>query len=264
MQRRAARAIKPEAAAGFDAAGAAQASLAERVGEDRLTRELAFARAVMAWLDAEAANAEASTWPTRYAAWALLSPEAGKAGTRDGLLFKAPHKLDSEHLRADRDRGRCARRRRDPKLPRPHAAPSRGLRADRRRLSICVARLDHAHYCIWCHNQGKDSCSSGLKDARTAAFQKIAVRRHPGGLPARGEDLGDEHPQEPRASRSARWPWSSVDNPMVAATGHRICNDCMKACIYQKQEPVDIPQVETRTLKDVLGLPWGFEIYSAC
>src|SRR5205823_6175315 len=26
-------------------------------------------------------------------------------------------------------------------------------------------------------------------------------------------------------------------------------------------EPVDIPQAETRTLKDVLELPWGFEIY---
>src|SRR5262249_10767020 len=52
-----------------------------------------------------------------------------------------------------------------------------------------------------------------------------------------------------------------IDNPMCAATGHRICNDCMKACIYQKQEPVDIPQVETRILKEVLALPWGFEIY---
>ena len=49
----------------------------------------------------------------------------------------------------------------------------------------------------------------------------------------------------------------TVDNPMCAATGHRICNDCMKSCIYQKQEPVDIPQVETRTLKDVLELPYG-------
>ena len=49
---------------------------------------------------------------------------------------------------------------------------------------------------------------------------------------------------------------------MCAGTGHRICNDCMKSCIFQKQEPVDIPQVETRTLKDVLELPWGFEIYS--
>jgi len=36
----------------------------------------------------------------------------------------------------------------------------------------------------------------------------------------------------------------------------------MKSCIYQKQDPVDIPQAETRTLKDVLQLPWGFEIYS--
>ena len=36
----------------------------------------------------------------------------------------------------------------------------------------------------------------------------------------------------------------------------------MKACVYQKQEPVDIPQSETRTLKDVLALPWGFEVYA--
>jgi NADPH-dependent glutamate synthase beta subunit-like oxidoreductase/NAD(P)H-flavin reductase len=54
----------------------------------------------------------------------------------------------------------------------------------------------------------------------------------------------------------------TVDNPMVAATGHRICNDCMKSCIFQKQEPVNIPQIETRTIKDVLALPYGFEIYS--
>ncbi|HST01536.1 MAG TPA: FAD-dependent oxidoreductase, partial [Usitatibacter sp.] len=53
-----------------------------------------------------------------------------------------------------------------------------------------------------------------------------------------------------------------IDNPTCCATGHRICNDCMKSCIYQRQDPVDIPQAETRTLKDVLELPWGFEIYS--
>ncbi len=51
---------------------------------------------------------------------------------------------------------------------------------------------------------------------------------------------------------------ATVDNPMCAGTGHRICNDCMKSCIYQKQEPVDIPQIETETLKDLLSLPWGF------
>ena len=53
----------------------------------------------------------------------------------------------------------------------------------------------------------------------------------------------------------------TIDNPMCPGTGHRICNDCMKACIYQKQEPVNIPQIETGVLTDVLALPWGFEIY---
>ena len=48
---------------------------------------------------------------------------------------------------------------------------------------------------------------------------------------------------------------------MCPGTGHRICNDCMKACIFQKQEPVNIPLAETATLTDVLDLPWGFEIY---
>ncbi len=67
--------------------------------------------------------------------------------------------------------------------------------------------------------------------------------------------------------RAEGWPVGAlamvcIDNPMVAATGHRICNDCMKSCIYQKQDPVDIPQSETRLLKDVLALPWGFEVYS--
>ena len=54
----------------------------------------------------------------------------------------------------------------------------------------------------------------------------------------------------------------TIDNPMCAGTGHRICNDCMKGCIFQKQEPVNIPLVETSALTDVLDLPYGFEIYS--
>ena len=35
----------------------------------------------------------------------------------------------------------------------------------------------------------------------------------------------------------------------------------MKACVYQKQEPVNIPEIETRVLTDILQLPWGVEIY---
>ena len=48
-----------------------------------------------------------------------------------------------------------------------------------------------------------------------------------------------------------------IDNPMCPGTGHRICNDCMKACVFQKQEPVNIPQIETRVLTEVLSLPVG-------
>jgi NADPH-dependent glutamate synthase beta subunit-like oxidoreductase/NAD(P)H-flavin reductase len=53
-----------------------------------------------------------------------------------------------------------------------------------------------------------------------------------------------------------------LDNPMCPGTGHRICNDCMKGCIFQKQDPVNIPQAETGVISDVLELPFGFEIYS--
>ena len=28
-----------------------------------------------------------------------------------------------------------------------------------------------------------------------------------------------------------------IDNPLCPGTGHRICNDCMKGCIYQKSRP---------------------------
>ena len=67
------------------------------------------------------------------------------------------------------------------------------------------------------------------------------------------EKISEMHALRKRgdADRRARAS-SSLDNPMCPGTGHRICNDCMKACIYQKQEPVNIPQIETGVLTDVL------------
>ena len=53
----------------------------------------------------------------------------------------------------------------------------------------------------------------------------------------------------------------AIDNPLCAGTGHRIFNDCMKSCIFQKQDPVNVPEIETRLLTDVLNLPWGVEIF---
>ncbi|HEX7967905.1 MAG TPA: FAD-dependent oxidoreductase, partial [Stellaceae bacterium] len=119
--------------------------------------------------------------------------------------------------------------------------------------------LSETHYCVLCHERDKDSCSKGLRD------KDGKVTPNPLGIPLPGcpldEKISEMNVVKARGNSVGALAVVAVDNPMCAATGHRICNDCMKACIYQKQEPVDIPQVETRTLKDVLGLPWGFEIY---
>jgi NADPH-dependent glutamate synthase beta subunit-like oxidoreductase/NAD(P)H-flavin reductase len=121
--------------------------------------------------------------------------------------------------------------------------------------------LDQINYCIWCHNQGKDSCSKGLVDRKTGAFQKSPFGVTLAGCPL-DEKISEMHTLRAAGHIVGAFATIAIDNPMMAATGHRICNDCMKACIYQKQEPVDIPQAETNILKDVLALPWGFELYS--
>ena len=75
------------------------------------------------------------------------------------------------------------------------------------------------------------------------------------------EKISEMHTVRKRGDAIGALAIVTVDNPMCPGTGHRICNDCMKACIYQKQEPVNIPQVETGVLTDVLKLPFGVEIY---
>jgi len=47
----------------------------------------------------------------------------------------------------------------------------------------------------------------------------------------------------------------------VPGTGQPDLQRLHEACIYQKQEPVNIPQIETGVLTDVLQLPWASEIY---
>ena len=123
-----------------------------------------------------------------------------------------------------------------------------------------TAALDQANYCIKCHNQGKDSCSTGLKE-KDGSFKSSAFGITLAGCPLE-EKISEMNLVKQEGNTVGALAIVTIDNPMAAGTGHRICNDCMKSCIFQKQDPVDIPQVETRALKDVLELPWGFEIYS--
>lgn len=120
--------------------------------------------------------------------------------------------------------------------------------------------LREIDYCIICHPREKDSCSHGLRD-KSGALQK-----NPLGIPLAGcpleERISEMHQLRKRGATIAALAMIMVDNPMCPGTGHRICNDCMKGCIFQKQDPVNIPQAETGVVSDVLNLPLGFEIYS--
>jgi NADPH-dependent glutamate synthase beta subunit-like oxidoreductase/NAD(P)H-flavin reductase len=118
--------------------------------------------------------------------------------------------------------------------------------------------LGEVHYCVFCHERDKDSCSKGI---RKEGHYKI----NPLGVPVKGcpldEKISEMHLLRREGDSLASLALVMIDNPMCPGTGHRICNDCMKGCIYQTQDPVNIPQIETRVLTEVLGLPWGVEIY---
>lgn len=120
--------------------------------------------------------------------------------------------------------------------------------------------MGEVEYCVFCHERGKDSCSKGMlnKDG-TPKKNPLGIKL--GGCPLH-EKISEMHTLKYQGRSIGALGIIMIDNPMCPGTGHRICNDCMKACIYQKQDPVNIPQIETRTLTDVLYLPWGFEIYS--
>ncbi len=261
VQRRAATRISPDEAQAFDGS-ALERELRRHFG-GRFD-ELTYATSVARWLADETAHASELDLALRYAGWALHT-EAGREHVRGGILFKAQQKQDPQHLV-------------------PHAETvslqgAKAFRVDTSRLrrregfaltdsgTNLVGALDQANYCIWCHTQGKDSCSKGLREKPSPDDPaKVTFKKSPFGVTLAGcpleEKISEFQTLKARGLAVGALAVICVDNPMVAATGHRICNDCMKSCIYQKQEPVDIPQVETRTLKDVLALPWGFEIYS--
>ncbi|MFN3329429.1 MAG: FAD-dependent oxidoreductase, partial [Pyrinomonadaceae bacterium] len=177
--------------------------------------------------------------------------------TKNWLSFKTPHNLDYQNL--------VRLTRYKPELP----EAMRGLDEDLRRrdgFKLTDTRgtmresLYEVNYCLICHERLKDSCSKGLKEPNGE------TKRNPLGAWLEGcpleEKISEMHLLKRQGDSIGALALITIDNPMCAGTGHRICNDCMKACIFQKQEPVNIPKVETSVLTDVLSLPYGFEIYS--
>jgi NADPH-dependent glutamate synthase beta subunit-like oxidoreductase/NAD(P)H-flavin reductase len=171
--------------------------------------------------------------------------------------FKIPHALDYQNLvhlihpepklhNIMRGRDQDMRRRDGFKL-----TDDRGTQRD---------ALYEIDYCLLCHERDKDSCSKGLRE------KDGSPKRNPLGIKTEGcpldEKISEMHQMKRQGDSIASLALVTIDNPMCAGTGHRICNDCMKGCIFQKQEPVNIPLAETASLTDVLNLPYGFEIYN--
>jgi NADPH-dependent glutamate synthase beta subunit-like oxidoreductase/NAD(P)H-flavin reductase len=222
--------------------------------------ELAFARAILQWQSES--HDDRIDLACRYCAWAVLT-EAGQLRHGTQVLFRHPGKIDPMALLLHAQQ-HTESQVRVTTIDTRHLRRREGFALTDPGTDLAGA-LDQANYCIWCHQQGKDSCSKGLRekpDAQgRAPFKRSTFGVQLAGCPLE-ERISEFHLVKSQGHPVGALALIAIDNPMVAATGHRICNDCMKACIYQKQTPVDIPQAETRTLKDVLELPWGFEIYS--
>jgi NADPH-dependent glutamate synthase beta subunit-like oxidoreductase/NAD(P)H-flavin reductase len=256
VQRRAMLKIKADAAEALDGP-ALETQVAQAIGG--AFDELVFAERILAWLADEPAHAAELELAERFSAWAAHTAE-GRRRYRGGVLFKPPQRVDPMHLvpvQTDTSAGYSVHTLHHIRRREGFALTDPGTHL--------AGALDEANYCIWCHEQGKDSCSKGMKE-KPAEDGTVAFKKSPFGVPLAGCPL-EERISEFHKLKTEGWAVGAlamiiIDNPTVCATGHRICNDCMKSCIYQRQEPVNIPQAETRTLKDVLALPWGFEIYS--
>ena len=191
-----------------------------------------------------------------------LHPE-GRERIGSWVSYRLPHKWDLDDL--------VELRRPDGALPEAIEGPAEhrrrrdgfGLtdpRGSRREVQV------EAGYCLRCHERAKDSCSKGFCEKEPAEGGRVPFKKNALGIPLTGCPL-DEHISEMQDLQRQGDPIAavaviSIANPMAPGTGHRICNDCMKSCVYQTQNPVNIPMIETGALTDVLKLPWGFEIWS--
>ena len=232
----------------------AQLTMAAKSGD----REWQVAQLAETWL-ADLATYQAE-WDQliNWCILAMTTPE-GQAAVADWVSFRLPQKVDPAHL--------------VPLAPASDLTPPRlqgavALR-ERQGFQLTDPRMserqvqNETHYCVYCHEQDGDFCGKGFpvkKADPTLGLKTNALGDVLAGCPL-DEKISEMNYLKMQGFSIAPLAVVMVDNPLCPATGHRICNDCMKACIYQKQDPVNIPQIETRVLTDVLSLPYGVEIF---
>lgn len=222
-------------------------------------REAAIADYALHLLADAEGHAAALEQLLQWCSLAQKTPE-GRLQVADWVSFRVPAKTDYARLvplqKLSNDP--VGRLQTDP----AHLRQRDGFKLTDARMA--AREIQHEiHYCIYCHDHNGDFCSKGFPHKKSAP--ELGLASNPLGVTLAGcpleEKVSEMHLLKRDGLNIAALAMIMVDNPMVPATGHRICNDCMKSCIYQKQAPVNIPQAETGVLSDVLALPWGVEIY---
>ena len=208
-----------------------------------------FAQQTLLWLEDKENHSEKLDITARYAAYMIHSGS-------HSILFSVPNKTDVYNLVPTIT-----------KTVNNNTIAMTSNRIKRRdgfnlthKQPTLYNALNNSHYCIFCHKQNKDSCSKGLLENNNE-FKKSILSTELHGCPL------EQKISEMNLVKSQGYPIAAlaiimIDNPLCILTGYHICNDCTKSCIYQKQDPVDIPMVETQIIDNVLSLPYGFEIYS--
>ncbi len=208
--------------------------------------------------DEPGAFAAALLDPVRRWCHAALHLDARKKIVRHWMSFKSPAKTDFHNLvpvETEAREGYVAL-----KGPRGHRRRRDGFHLTDARCNEREALYEVDH-CIYCHDRDADSCAKGMRHKKDGTYKVNPLGVNVTGCPL-DEKISEMHVLKRQGDNIGALALIIVDNPLCPGTGHRICNDCMKGCIYQKTEPVNIPQIETNVLTDVLFMPWGFEIYS--
>ncbi|HJD64767.1 MAG TPA: FAD-dependent oxidoreductase [Rickettsia endosymbiont of Diachasma alloeum] len=244
--------------------------LADLIGKNFTSKD--FAKQVIIWQQAEESFVKELDIAAQYAAYRVYwcnsvilwtSHRIQKkqinpvARSQDDILFDLPQKLDKENLIDDK---KISKYQKNERLNFDYTDSF---------LNLDEA-LNHSHYCIYCHKQDKDSCSKGqnviprldrgILDHKLSLKIPRSSRGMTTGCPLK-QKISEMNYVKAQGFNLGALAIIVIDNPMVAATGHRICNDCSKACIYQKQDPVNIPLIESNILEETLKLPYGLEIY---
>lgn len=218
--------------------------LEDRIEDDNF--DLCFSRYIDQLLKEHDHTANARQEAKDYVHFALTHP-LGQKLHKNSILFHPPQPVDYNHL--------------------VKAVPSPCFHRDGCAFDETTPSKTHAvtdaNYCLYCHKSEKDSCSKGLLSKTThptQPYEKNPLKTDLSGCPLR-QKISEMHALYARGYALGALAIAMVDNPLLPATGHRICNDCMTSCIFQKQDPVNTPGVETRILKDILSYDYGVDLY---